>query len=71
MKSLSPVAGKTIVIIGEPGFVSDSVKKAWAARQAVVVTGSVYMVTMRSSNETLACGRPSRMEATIDTIEGP
>ncbi|EJC64687.1 hypothetical protein Rleg5DRAFT_1444 [Rhizobium leguminosarum bv. viciae WSM1455] len=55
MKSLSPVAGKTIVIIGEPGFVSDSVKKAWAARQAVVVTGSVYMVTMRSSNETLAC----------------
>ncbi|KAF5881340.1 MULTISPECIES: hypothetical protein [Rhizobium] len=55
MKSLSPVAGKTIVIIGEPGFVSDGVKKAWAARQAVVVTSSVYMVTMRSSNETFAC----------------
>ncbi|MBX4864141.1 hypothetical protein HJA86_30275 [Rhizobium bangladeshense] len=55
MKSLSPVAGKTIVIIGEPGFVSDGVKKAWAARQAVVVTSSVNMFTMRSSNETLAC----------------
>ncbi|WP_017957135.1 hypothetical protein [Rhizobium leguminosarum] len=55
MKSLSPIAGKTIVIIGEPGFVSDGVKKAWAARQAVVVTSSVNMFTMRSSNETLAC----------------
>jgi hypothetical protein len=55
MKSLSPVAGKTIVIIGEPGFLSDGVKKAWAARQAVVVTSSVGMVTMHGSTETFAC----------------
>ncbi|MBY3122116.1 hypothetical protein HFO42_16150 [Rhizobium leguminosarum] len=55
MKSLNPVAGKTIVIIGEPGFLSDGVKRAWAARQAVVVTSSVDRVTMHSANETLSC----------------
>ncbi|MBA9035930.1 hypothetical protein [Rhizobium leguminosarum] len=55
MKSLSPVAGKTIVIIGEAGFPSDGVKNAWAARQAVVVTSSVDIVTMHGSNETWAC----------------
>ncbi|MBY5349772.1 hypothetical protein [Rhizobium leguminosarum] len=55
MKSLSPVAGKTIVIIGGPGFVSDGVKEAWAAWQAVVVISSVDLVAMHSSDETLAC----------------
>jgi hypothetical protein len=55
MKSLSPVAGKTIVIIGGPGFLSDGVREAWAGRQAVVVISSVDVVVMHSSNETLAC----------------
>jgi hypothetical protein len=55
MKSLSPVAGKTIVIIGESGFLSDGVKKAWAARQAVVVTSSVDMFAMHGPKETFAC----------------
>jgi hypothetical protein len=55
MKSLNPVAGKTIVIIGGPGFLSNGVEEAWAARQAVVVISSVDVVVMQSSNETLAC----------------
>lgn len=42
MKSLSPVAGKTILIIGEAGFLSDGARKALIARQAVL-TGPVVI----------------------------
>ncbi|RWY77864.1 hypothetical protein EHI44_33090 [Rhizobium leguminosarum] len=55
MKSLSPAAGKKIVIISEPGFLSDGIKKAWAARQAVIVTSSADMVAMHGPKETFAC----------------
>jgi hypothetical protein len=55
MKSLNPVAGKTIVIIGEPGFLSDGVKRALAARQAVVVDRLVHAVAMHCLNEMPPC----------------
>ncbi|WP_434734319.1 hypothetical protein NL154_23640 (plasmid) [Rhizobium sp. YTUHZ044] len=36
MKSLNPVAGKTILIIGETGFLSDGARKTLIARKAVL-----------------------------------
>lgn len=44
MKSLSPLAGKTILIIGEPGFLSDGAKQALIARQASI-TGPIVVST--------------------------
>ncbi|MBY3463512.1 hypothetical protein HFN80_05720 [Rhizobium laguerreae] len=55
MKSLSPVAGKTIAIIGEPGFLSEEVKEAFVARQAVIVDKGVGTLAMHGFDEMLVC----------------
>ncbi|MBY3582866.1 hypothetical protein HJA77_17090 [Rhizobium bangladeshense] len=44
MKSLSSAAGKTILIIGEAGFLSDRARKALIARQALL-TGPVVVAS--------------------------
>ncbi|MBY5811651.1 hypothetical protein [Rhizobium leguminosarum] len=55
MKSLSPVAGKKIVIIGQPGFLSDGARGALVARQAVVVDRRVDAVAIHCLDESLVC----------------
>ncbi|ARO33599.1 hypothetical protein NXC14_PC00058 (plasmid) [Rhizobium sp. NXC14] len=53
MKSLSPVAGKTILIIGEAGFLSDGARKALIARQAVLAGPLVISSAMECLSEGL------------------
>ncbi|MBX4958400.1 hypothetical protein HJB56_10155 [Rhizobium lentis] len=53
MKSLSPVAGKTILIIGDAGFLSDGARKALIARQAVLAGPVVTSSAMECLREGL------------------
>lgn len=53
MKSLSPLAGKTILIIGEPGFLSDGAKQALIACQASVAGPVVVSSAMECLSEGL------------------
>lgn len=53
MKSLSPVAGKTILIIGEAAFLSDKARKALIAREASVAGPVVVSSAMECLSEGL------------------
>lgn len=53
MKSLSPVAGKTILIIGEAGFLSNDARDALTARQALLAGPVVVSSAMECLSEGL------------------
>ncbi|MBX4926307.1 hypothetical protein [Rhizobium binae] len=53
MKSLSPLAGKTILIIGAPGFLSDDAKQALIACRASVAGPVVISSAMERLTEGL------------------
>ncbi|ANK94947.1 MULTISPECIES: hypothetical protein [Rhizobium] len=53
MKSLSPIAGKTILIIGEAGFLSDDARKAFVALKAVLAGPVVISSAMECLSEGL------------------
>ncbi|ULR46978.1 hypothetical protein [Rhizobium sp. K102] len=53
MKSLSPVAGKTILIIGEPGFLSDDARQALITYQASIAGPVVVSSAMECLSEEL------------------
>lgn len=53
MKSLSPVAGKTILIIGEAGFLSNDARNALIARQALLAGPVVVSSAMECLSEGL------------------
>ncbi|MBB4481366.1 hypothetical protein [Rhizobium etli] len=53
MKSLSPLAGKTILIIGEAGFLSDEAKAALIAHQALLAGPLVISGAMECLSEAL------------------
>ncbi|EJZ18683.1 hypothetical protein NE852_28315 (plasmid) [Rhizobium sp. Pop5] len=53
MKSLSPVAGKTILIIGEAGFLSGGARDALIARQALLAGPVVVSSAMECLSEGL------------------
>lgn len=46
MKSLSPLAGKTILVIGEAGFLSQDARAALTARQALLAGPIVVSCAM-------------------------
>ena len=53
MKSLNPVAGKTILIIGEAGFLSDDARQALTACQASIAGPVVMSGAMECLSEGL------------------
>ncbi|PDT34567.1 hypothetical protein CO671_20055 [Rhizobium sp. M10] len=53
MKSLSPVAGKTILIIGEPGFLSDDARQALITCQVSIAGPVVVSSAMECLSEGL------------------
>ncbi|OWV72795.1 hypothetical protein ATY77_02990 [Rhizobium sp. R634] len=53
MKSLSPVAGKTILIIGEAGFLPEDARAALVALQAVLAGPVVVSSAMECLSEGL------------------
>ncbi|ARQ61461.1 MULTISPECIES: hypothetical protein [Rhizobium] len=53
MKSLNPVAGKTILIIGESGFLSNEAKRALIRRQASIAGPVVVSSAMERLSEGL------------------
>ncbi|SCB58740.1 hypothetical protein GA0061105_105209 [Rhizobium aethiopicum] len=53
MKSLSPVAGKTILIIGEAGFLSEDARKRFVALKALLAGPVVVSSAMECLSEGL------------------